>query len=267
MTTTERWSPPARTLVGMVHVDALPGTPRASLDPAEIASRAADEARQLVDAGFDAILVENMHDLPYLRREVGPEIVAAMTRAVGAVVTVAEGLPVGVQVLAGANHAALSIAHATGARFIRAEGFAYAAVADEGILDEADAGGLLRFRRTIGADSIAVWSDVRSKHSAHALTADLVLADLVSGTHFMGADAVIITGSHTGQAVSAHDLDAARNASPLPVAVGSGATPESLPGLLERCDAIIVGSAIKHEGHWSNPIDPARARAFVEARG
>ena len=64
-----------------------------------------------------------------------------------------------------------------------------------------------------------------------------------------------------------HDLDAARNASPLPVAVGSGATPESLPGLLERCDAVIVGSALKHEGHWSNPIDPDRARAFVEARG
>jgi predicted TIM-barrel enzyme len=119
----------------------------------------------------------------------------------------------------------------------------------------------------IGADSVAIWADVRKKHSAHALTGDLVLADLVSGTHFMGADAVIITGSHTGQAVSAHDLDAARHASPLPVAVGSGATPESLPGLLDRCDAVIVGSAIKVDGHWANDIDPARAKAFVEARG
>lgn len=262
-----RWTPAPRTLIGMVHVEALPGTPRSSLPPAEIAARAADEATRLVEAGFDAILVENMHDLPYLRREVGPEIVAGMTRAVDAVVAVAGDLPVGVQVLAGANRAALSIAHATGARFIRAEGFAYAAVADEGLLDEADAGPLLRFRRAIGADSIAIWTDVRKKHSAHALTGDLVLGDLVSGSHFMGADAVIITGSHTGQAVSAHDLDAARHASPLPVAVGSGATPESLPGLLNRCDAIIVGSAIKHDGDWSKPIDPARARAFVEARG
>jgi membrane complex biogenesis BtpA family protein len=265
--TTDRWTPSPRTLIGMVHVDALPGTPRAALSPAEIARRAAREARVLVEAGFDAILVENMHDVPYLRREVGPEIVSAMTRAVGAVVEAAGSLPVGVQVLAGANRAALSIAHATGARFIRAEGFSYAAVADEGLLDEADAGPLLRFRRMIGADSVAIWTDVRKKHSAHALTGDLVLADLVSGTHFMGADAVIITGSHTGQAVSAHDLDAARHASPLPVAVGSGATPESLPGLLDRCDAVIVGSAIKVDGHWANDIDPARAKAFVEARG
>lgn len=261
------WTPNPRTLVGMIHLAPLPGTPRSAAGPDEIVARARREAAMLIDAGFDAVLVENMHDLPYLRREVGPEIVAAMTRAVDAVVAASQGLPVGVQVLAGANHAALSIAYATGARFIRAEGFAYAAVADEGLLDEADAGGLLRFRRSIGADSIAVWSDVRKKHSAHALTSDLVLADLVSGTHFMGADAVIITGSHTGQAVSAHDLDAARNASPLPVAVGSGATPDSLPGLLERCDAVIVGSAIKHDGHWANPIDPGRARAFVEARG
>ena len=265
--TTDRWTPAPRTLIGMVHLGALPGTPRAALAPAEIARRAAEEARVLVGAGFDAILVENMHDVPYLRRTVGPEIVSAMTRAVGAVVEAAGSRPVGVQVLAGANHAALSIAHATGARFIRAEGFSYAAVADEGILDEADAGPLLRFRRAIGAESIAIWADVRKKHSAHALTGDLVLADLVSGTHFMGADAVIITGSHTGQAVSAHDLDAARHASPLPVAVGSGATPESLPGLLDRCDAVIVGSALKVDGHWSNEIDPARARAFVEARG
>ena len=94
--TTHRWTPSPRTLIGMVHVDALPGTPRASLAPAEIARRAADEALVLRDAGFDAILVENMHDLPYLRREVGPEIVSAMTRAVGAVVEAAGDVPVGV---------------------------------------------------------------------------------------------------------------------------------------------------------------------------
>lgn len=262
-----RWNPGPRTLVGMVHAGASPGTPRSAHAPSRIARDAAEEARILVDAGFDAILVENMHDLPYLRREVGPEVVATMTRTVQAVVDAVGDLPVGVQVLAGANRAALAIAHATGARFIRAEGFAYAAVADEGLLEEADAGPLLRYRRTIGADDVAIWADVRKKHSAHAITGDLVLSDLVAGMHFMGADAVIVTGAHTGQAVSADDLDAARNASPLPVAVGSGATPESLPGLLERCDAIIVGSAIKHDGRWSNPIDPARARALAETRG
>ena len=57
-------------LVGMVHLAALPGSPRASLRVEQIAKAAATEAKALEAAGFDAVLVENMHDLPYLRREV-----------------------------------------------------------------------------------------------------------------------------------------------------------------------------------------------------
>ena len=123
-------------LIGMVHLGALPGTPRAGLRVERIAKAAAAEAQALEDAGLDAVLVENMHDLPYLRREVGPEIVAAMSACV-LCVRAATTLPVGVQVLAGANRAALSVAHACGGSFIRAEGFHLAAVADEGLLDEA----------------------------------------------------------------------------------------------------------------------------------
>ena len=262
-----RWSPTPGSLVGMVHLSALPGTPAARGSVREMISRAAAETDILVSAGFDAILVENMHDVPYMRRTVGSEIVAAMTAAVGTVVRTAGDVPVGVQVLAGANREAVSIAHATGARFVRAEGFAYAAVADEGLLEEADAGPLLRHRKAIGAEDVAIWSDVRKKHSAHAITGDLVLADLVAGHEFMGADAVIITGSHTGQAVSVHDLEAARQAGGLPVVVGSGATADSLPDLLGHADAVIVGSAIKKDGHWANELDPERIRSFVEARG
>ena len=149
--------------IGMVHLRPLPGTPRDSQAPEVIASTAVGEARMLADAGFDAILVENMHDLPYLLRSVGPEIVASMAVATKAVVD-AVTIPVGVQILAGANHAAIAVAHAAGAQFIRAEGFAYASVADEGIFAEADAGPLLRYRRAIGAEHIAIWADVRKKH-------------------------------------------------------------------------------------------------------
>lgn len=262
-----RWTPAPRTLVGMVHLGALPGTPRNEATVATIVETAVREAAMLVDAGFDAILVENMHDLPYLRRTVGSEIVAAMTIATGAIVDAVGAVPVGVQVLAGANREALSIAHAAGARFIRAEGFAYAAVADEGLLDEADAGPLLRHRRNIGADAVSIWSDVQKKHSAHVLTGDLTLADLIAGHEFMGADAAIVTGNHTGQAVSVHDLAVARQAGSMPIVVGSGASPESLPELLEHATAVIVGSALKKDGFWANPVDPDRAAAFVAARG
>ena len=59
-------------IVGMVHLHALPGSPRSTLSPRDIARLAVEEARALADAGFDAILLENMHDAPYLAREVGP---------------------------------------------------------------------------------------------------------------------------------------------------------------------------------------------------
>jgi predicted TIM-barrel enzyme len=83
-------------LIGMVHLAALPGSPHASLRVERIARAAAAEAKVLEDAGFDAVLVENMHDLPYLRRRVGPEVVAAMA-ACTLCVRAAVSVPVGVR--------------------------------------------------------------------------------------------------------------------------------------------------------------------------
>ena len=255
---------PPRALIGMVHLAALPGSPHSSRAVAEIAAEAAREARLLAESGFDAILVENMHDRPYLRGEVGPETVAAMAVATAAV-REAVACPVGVQVLAGANVEALAICVATGATFLRAEGFAYASVADEGLFGEADAARLLRRRRELGATGVAILADIRKKHSSHAITSDLSLGDLAEGCAFCGADAVVVTGSATGHPTSLDDLVAARRGGPLPVVVGSGADASSVRALLEQADAIVVGSSIKRDGHWANPVDPTRARAFVQA--
>ena len=49
----------------------------------------------------DGVLVENMHDIPYLRGAVGPEIVSGMTRICSEVKRVVGSMPVGVQVLTG----------------------------------------------------------------------------------------------------------------------------------------------------------------------
>lgn len=253
-----------KSLVGMVHVGALPGTPRGG-EPVELlAGRAVAEAELLVDAGFDAVIIENMHDVPYLRREVGPEIVAAMT-VIGRAVRQAVAAPVGVQVLAGANRAAMAVAQAAGARFIRAEGFVFASVADEGILEEADAGPLLRYRRLIGAEGIGVLCDVKKKHSSHAMTSDVSLAETVRAAEFFGADGVIVTGMATGRPASIEDLRTVRQATGLPVAVGSGATPENVRELFEYADAVIVGSWYKNRGDWQNDPDPDRVRDMVMA--
>ena len=68
-----------RALIGVIHVQALPGTPANKLDVTRITSIAVDEARIYRDAGFQGLIIENTHDRPYLKKNVGPEIVAAMT--------------------------------------------------------------------------------------------------------------------------------------------------------------------------------------------
>ena len=84
-------------LVGMVHVRALPGTPFAEHTVDELTSIAAGETRVLHEAGFDSIMIENMHDRPYAWGGHGPEITAAMTR-VGLAVRAETDKPIGVQV-------------------------------------------------------------------------------------------------------------------------------------------------------------------------
>jgi len=109
-------------LVGMVHVPALPGSPGWGGDMSVVLDSALRDAEALLEGGCDALIVENMHDLPYLRGTVPPETVAAMTLATAEVTAL--GAPTGVQVLAGANREALAVALATGASFVRAEAFA-----------------------------------------------------------------------------------------------------------------------------------------------
>jgi membrane complex biogenesis BtpA family protein len=255
---------PPKALIGMVHVQALPGTPRHHQSIGHIVQQAVSEARLLIDAGFDALIIENMHDVPYLRREVGPEITAAMTVVASAVRSVVEA-PIGIQILAGANQAALAVAHATGCQFLRAEGFVFAAVADEGLLDEADAGPLLRYRTQIGAEGIAIFADIKKKHSSHAITMDVDLAHTAKAAAFFGADGVIVTGSATGQPTSAEDVRQCADAVDVPVLVGSGVTPDSARQLLERADGLIVGSWYKRDSLWSNAPDPQRVERIVEA--
>jgi uncharacterized protein len=256
---------PPRAIIGMVHLSALPGTPRHRLPLSQIVDSAVAEANMLDAAGFDAVLIENMNDLPYLRREVGPEIVAAMSRIASAVCSAVK-CKVGVQILAGANAASLAVAHSAGAHFIRAEGFVFASIADEGLIADADAGPLLRYRKALGAEEIRIFTDIKKKHTAHALTADVSLAETAEAAEMFGSDGVIVTGSTTGRPASLDDLAAAKAAVDLPVLVGSGATADSLPELFRHADAVIVGSWIKKDGHWSAPIDAERVKRFVGRR-
>jgi len=251
-------------VVGMIHVGALPGTPAAGAGVAELAERAAAEAAVYRECGADGVLVENMHDTPYLRGRVGPEVVAALAVVCRAVKEAAAGLPSGVQVLAAANAEAVAVAHAAGLDFIRAEGFAFAHVADEGLI-QSSAAELLRFRRSIGAGRVGVWADVKKKHSSHAITADLSLGETCAAVEFMRGDAVIVTGTATGEPPRASDVAEAKSSCRLPVLVGSGVTDANVAEFYPAADALIVGSYFKRDGIWSNPPERGRVGRLLDA--
>src|SRR5678815_3338793 len=251
----------SKPVIGVIHVGALPGTPRGSKIVAELVRQAKEEARVYRECGVDGVIIENMHDVPYLKGEVGPEIVAAIT-AIGIEVKVECGLPVGIQILAGANIEAMAVAHAAGLDFIRAEGFAYAHVADEGII-EASAAKLLRYRRLIGAERVQVWTDVKKKHSAHAITADVSLGETAETVEFMGAACVIVTGSVTGEAPKVADVQEAKDHCYLPVFLGSGISESNIAQFYNEADGFIIGSAFKIDGLWSNTIDPVRVTSLM----
>lgn len=251
-------------LLGMVHVRALPGTPFYAGDLENVVKIAIEEAVAYKKAGFTGILLENMFDRPYLKCSVGPEITAVMTRvALEVRQALGKDYPIGIQILAGANLEALSVALAANLDFIRAEGCVFGHVADEGWI-EACAGSLLRERARLGAKNISIWTDIQKKHSAHAVTADLSLEDWVHGAEFFGIDGVIITGSATGVAANASEIERAKKTSSLPVVVGSGITAANCADYAEA-DAWIVGSSVKINGYWENPLDQSRLKALVEA--
>lgn len=256
---------PPRALIGMVHLAALPGSPRARLSIGAIADRAAAEASLLAKLGYHGLIVENMHDAPYVNTH-APETVAAMTAAAIAVRQAAPSLVLGIQVLSYGHKEALAVALASGAHFIRVENFVFAHVADEGLMPTACAGELLRYRKHLGAAHIKVFADIKKKHASHALTADVSITDAAHAAAFFGADGLIVTGSFTGQPADLDDVRAVKPETRLPVWVGSGVSTRNVRDTLDAADAAIVGSSIKRAGRWSNPIDPARAKALLAAR-
>jgi membrane complex biogenesis BtpA family protein len=250
-----------KSIIGMIHVQALPGTPSHKMSLSEISALAVKEAKQYEKAKLDAI-IENMHDVPYLKGQVGPEVTAAMT-VVAKAIRDAVSLPLGIQILAGANKEALAVARAANLDFIRAEGFVFGHVADEGYIDSC-AGDLMRYRKMIDADKVKVFTDIKKKHSSHAITSDVDIVETAHAAEFFLSDGVIITGSSTGKAVDIRELDALKDSVSKPILIGSGITADNISEYWNYADTFIIGSHFKQNGYWMNPISDERLAVFMD---
>ena len=150
-------------LVGMVHLSALPGSPRWGGSMDAVLERALADAAALEAAGFHGLMVENYADVPFYPDTVPPETVAAMAVTVREVARNTR-LAVGVNLLRNDACGALAVAHAAGARFIRVNVHTGVMAADQGLL-AGRAHETLRLRRRLDAP-VAVFADVWVKHAA-----------------------------------------------------------------------------------------------------
>lgn len=252
-----------RPAVGMIHLPALPGAPLHQGGMGPVLEAAEADARTLAGAGVDGIFVENFGDVPFHGGRVPPETVAAMTRAVALVREVAGGLPVGVNILRNDADAALAVATAAGAAFIRVNVHVGTMWTDQGALT-GRAGHTLR-RRPALHPTCAILADVHVKH-ATPLPGESLEDAARDCWHRGRADALVVSGTGTGRSTDPERVRRVVRAVPdAPVWIGSGATPETLPDLWPVAHGFIVGSALQRDGRAGNRVDRERASRFMAA--
>lgn len=252
----------AKPLIAMAHVPALPATPLYDAEEGipGLVRHVRRDVALLVDAGFDAVMFCNENDRPYTLKA---DLVAAAVMARVVTECIPDTIPFGVDYLWDAS-CALAVAVATEASFMR-EVLTGVWESDMGLWAP-DAAGLLRQRRHCDAERLAVFMNVTPEFASstgHRSPAEIAKTVATSSL----PDAILVSGPMAGAQPDASTLAQVRQAVPadLPVLLNTGAKAENIAAFLEIADGCIVGSGLKVDGYTWNPVDPARAAAFVRA--
>ncbi|MCJ7623821.1 MAG: BtpA/SgcQ family protein [Anaerolineaceae bacterium] len=253
-------SKPNKPIIGMVHLAGLPGSVHFDQPFSEVSLRAVEDARILVEAGFDAILFQNTGDVP--ASEEGDEATVAFMTAVGMMIKDVCPIPVGVNVLMNGSKAAFAIAGAINAAFVRIKINTGAVVTSTGIV-QGMPHEVLAFRKRINAGNILIFGDVHDRTSAPIGEFPLhIQADLA--IRHGGVDALVISGYDVADTQAR--LKMLREHFPESYLItGGGANTENLAEFIDLSDAIIVGSNVKTGGGFLDPVDPVKAKNLMDA--
>lgn len=246
-------------VIAMAHVPALPGTPRYDRQTGVdyLVERLRPDVDYLVQGGVDAIMFCNEDDRPYVFKA-GIEQIAAMARVVTELHPTT--IPFGVDFLWDPM-AALAIAHATGASFVR-EVLTGVYESDMGLWTP-NAGETMRFREQIGAGSVRVFYNIVPEFGV-SLGSRSVAQRARSVVVSSLADGILISGAMAGEEPDIAVFDEVKAAvGDVPVFVNTGAKATNIAAFLRVADGVIVGSSLKRDGYTWNPVDPARVEAFM----
>lgn len=258
--------------IGMVHLAPLAGRPQAPSFAARLRKARADLS-VLVRGGMPAVMFENMYDQPHTER-LDPIRRRDMTRLATALTKGLEK-PFGFSLLWNDYPLAFSLAKKTGAQWIRVPVFVDDVKTAYGIF-RANPKAVLAARRAARASSVAVVADVHVKHATILSRRSIAASARLSVRS--GADALIVTGTWTGNPPDTKDLRDVRDAvgGNTPLLIGSGLTDRNLARYHSLIDGGIVGTALKagtklsrasHEmrAPWQQPLSVTKVRQFVRA--
>ena len=250
-------------VIGMLHLPALPGSPASKLSLNEIEAHCLKDADALIKGGCHGLMLENFGDSPFYPEATPKYVTSTMTR-IALKVKQRFGFPLGINVLRNDAHSALAIALAAEADFIRVNILCGTRVTDQGIIS-GSAYSLLRERKQLNADHIAILADVDVKHSA-PLAFRKTSEEAQELIERSGASAIIVSGSGTGAPVDLKSIEAARSGCRKnPLLIGSGVTAKNIADYVNYVDGFIVGSSFKPRGNISSNIDRKRVRALTDA--
>jgi membrane complex biogenesis BtpA family protein len=248
-------------IVGMAHFPPLPGTPLydEAAGVEAILDRLRDDVAALSRGGVDGILFCNEGDRPYTL-EAPLEAVAVMSRVISQLAP--RDRPFGVDFLWDAR-AAIAVAHAAGARFVR-EVFTGTYESDMGLWSP-DAASFLRYRRQIGADRIRLFFNILPEFASPL--GDRPLGVRARSAVFSSlADVLLVSGMAAGVETDLQGLAEVKQAvgHGVPVLANTGVRLDNVPAYLDVADGAIVGSSFKHEGDTWNTVDSRRVEEFMD---
>lgn len=251
-----------KTVLGVIHLPALSGSPEYSGSFQQVLDEALAEALIYSECGIHGVIVENYHDVPFFPGRVPAETVAGMAVAAREIKKEIRNIPLGINVLRNDALSAIAIAVASGAEFIRVNVHSGAMLTDQGII-QGQAHDTLRMRRQLHPN-LHILADVLVKHAAPLV--DRGIENEVSDLEERGkADGIIVSGTGTGKETDIDRLRKVKNATRLPVWIGSGITAENLSRYAEFADGFIVGTYFKKNGLIKESPDRERILRLMNA--
>ena len=248
-------------IIGMCHLNALPGDPH--YDAAAGMQAVVDWARKdllaLQKGGVDAIMFSNEFSLPYLTK-VETVTAAAMARVIGEVMADIR-VPFGVNVLWD-PYRSLDLAAATGARFIR-EIMSGVYASDFGLWDT-NTGAVARHRQHIGAGDVRLLFNIVPEAAAYVAKRDIV--EVARTTVFNHRpDALCVSGLTAGSQTDAQILKQVKDAVPDTVVfANTGVRLNNVEEQLSIADGAVVGTTFKKDGVFENHVDESRVKEFMD---